>query len=65
MTDQEIIKSLEDIADPSEEQMNLIFLMYKKYVNPNIYTYTTGCTCENNIKNLYRDLMSWAKNNPW
>lgn len=63
MTDKEILESLKLITDPSESEMNIIFIMYKKFIR-DIPVYTTGCSCENNITKLYKDLMEWYKNNP-
>ena len=50
---------LEDIADPSHEDMESIFALYKTFINPDLLLYKKDCECSNSITNLYRQLMSW------
>lgn len=59
--DTELFHSLENIANPSQEQMDLIFQLYKKYVNPFEDSYRTGCNCQNSIENIYFKLMNHYK----
>jgi len=39
--------------------MDKIFELYKKYINPDVQGYTTGCSCGNSITKLYQGLMGW------
>ena len=50
---------LRRVSSPTGEQMDLIFNLYKKYVNPAIRSYTTGCSCHNDISTIYWSLMEW------
>lgn len=49
------------IISPSVEDMDSIYNLYKKYINPNIDGYkSSGCnTCGNSIVNLWRGLSEW------
>jgi len=54
---------LKNISTPQKTDQNLIFSLYKNFVNPDASFYTTGCNCQNSIQNVYRELMAWYENN--
>lgn len=64
--DIETFKYICRIVSPSDADMNLIFNMYKKYVNPGAAQYTTGCAnCNgaNSIVAYWRQLTKWFGEN--
>jgi hypothetical protein len=54
---------LKNVLTPQKNDLDLIFSLYKGFVNPNASFYTTGCNCQNSIENVYRELMAWYENN--
>lgn len=47
-----IIKELErlsSITTPQKNDIDLIFSLYKNFVDSNVAFYTTGCNCQNSI----------------
>lgn len=44
-------------VDPSKDDMDKVFALFRKYVSPNVWTYSVGCDCSNSIVRLYKDLM--------
>lgn len=51
----------------SKESLNtgdyeMIFSLYKHFIDANAPFYTTGCSCKNSIDRYYKDLMKWYKN---
>ncbi len=57
------IERLKHITSPSTSEMDDIFEMYKKYLDPNIQKYNVNCNCQNNIVNLYNKLIKWYGEN--
>lgn len=58
------ISSLARVVSPTFDQMEAIFHMHKKYINPNIQTYTSNCsTCGTSIVVLWRLLIEWYNSN--
>lgn len=55
--------ALRRVTSPTGDQMDLIFKLYKKYINPAISHYVTGCSCHNDIATIYWDLLDWFSNN--
>lgn len=51
-------------VNPSPQEMDELFALYRKYLNPHVYHYQTGCDCGNSIIRFYKDLMEWFKNEP-
>lgn len=58
-TDSIIFEKLLKIVRASDEDINNIFKLYKKYINPNLKSYKIGCGCSNDILVLYNDLMDF------
>lgn len=54
---------LKNISNPQKSDQDLIFSLYKNFVNSDAQFYTTGCNCQNSIQNVYNELMNWYKNN--
>ncbi|NBP57169.1 hypothetical protein EBU71_11680 [bacterium] len=54
----EIIR-LQSTESPNQQDMDSIFELYKRYINPEIQGYSTGCSCGNSITKLYQGLMGW------
>lgn len=50
------------IGTPQPRDIELIFTLYKEYVDPNAPFYTTGCNCQNSIEHYYGKLMDWYRN---
>jgi hypothetical protein len=57
--DKNDILRLQSIEEPTKADMDLTFLLTKKYVRPELVSYTTGCSCSNSITKLYQSLMEW------
>lgn len=58
------ISSLARVVSPTFDQMESIFHMHKKYINPSVTTYTSSCsTCGNSIVVLWRLLINWYNTN--
>jgi len=60
----EIIR-IHRIISPSGADMESIYQLYKKYVDPNARQYNTnGCqTCGNSIVTYWRNLCNWWRTN--
>jgi hypothetical protein len=59
-----IIKELErlsSITTPQQRDIDLIFSLYKNFVDENTPFYTTGCNCQNSIQNIHKKLINWYK----
>jgi hypothetical protein len=41
----------------------IIFQLYKKYVNPSATVYTTNCGCSTDIRNHFYKLLEWYSQN--
>lgn len=66
MIDEEDIMTLErlkSVTSPNGDEIEEIFGMYKKYIDPNIQRYNLNCNCANNIVNLYNKLIKWYLTN--
>lgn len=53
------LERLKMISSPSQSEIEEIFQMYKKYIDPEIQRYNLNCNCANNIVNLYNKLIKW------
>jgi hypothetical protein len=47
------------IEEPTKEDMDSTFNLYKKYINPGLESYRTGCGCGNAIERLFDILKGW------
>lgn len=50
---------LMSIEEPTKEDMDSTFNLYKKYIDPNLHGYRTGCGCGNAIERLFSILKEW------
>jgi hypothetical protein len=57
--DRNELNRLQATETPNQQDMDKIFELYKKYINPDVQGYTTGCSCGNSITKLYQGLMGW------
>ena len=57
--DRNELNRLQSTETPNQQDMDSIFELYKKYINPDVQGYTTGCSCGNSITKLYQGLMGW------
>jgi len=51
------------VVKVSHEDMELIYGLYKKYINPNAARYATNCNCHTSISNYWRTLLDWFSKN--
>lgn len=57
------ILRLQKIEEPTGRDMESVFILYKKYINPELMSYNVGCSCSNSITKLYQELMYWYSMN--
>lgn len=59
------IERLAKVVHPTSTDLDSIWIMYQRYVDPNAMTPNrTGCsTCGNSIVNYWRKLMAWWQDN--
>jgi hypothetical protein len=63
---QEEITQLDSIlkmVKMDKQDMDLIFELYKRFINPNLKIYNVGCKCHNNITHLQQKLIEYYVNN--
>jgi hypothetical protein len=51
------------VAVATQEDLDSIFRLYKKYINPGATTYQTNCNCSISIQKFYQDLLNWYSDN--
>lgn len=56
LEDSKEMMRLMSIEDPSKDDMDSTFNLYKKYIDPNLPSYRVGCGCGNAIENLFNIL---------
>lgn len=62
--DREAIEKLRRIVHPSPEEINLIWILFKRYTGSPISSYTTNCnSCPTSIVNIYWQLLEWFTKN--
>jgi len=54
---------LRGVAHANQHDMDSIFNLYKKYINPALASYKVNCQCSNAIHNLYWELLGWFAGN--
>jgi hypothetical protein len=47
----------------NKQDMDLIFELYKRFINPKLKIYNVGCKCHNNITHLQQKLIEYYVNN--
>ena len=50
---------LKSLTTPQTKDKEMIFSLYKTYVNSNAQFYVENCGCQNAIENIYKELMNW------
>lgn len=54
---------LSKITTANDKDLNLIFSLYRKYINNNIKSFNKNCGCNNDIYKLYNSLIElYSKN---
>lgn len=61
--DADEITRLFKVARAGQSDIDSIFNLYKKYVNPKVITYRTNCNCSSSIAEYWRQLLDWFSNN--
>jgi hypothetical protein len=53
---------LEYKATAHATDYDMIFSLYKYFINSDAAFYTSGCSCRNSIEKYYNELITWWKN---
>lgn len=61
--DRDQILRLHKVDYLSTDDMDIIFSLYKKYLNPGATKYTVNCNCEIGIANIWIKVREWYSNN--
>ncbi len=61
--DAEQIQRLWKVVRVDNAEMEMIYNLYKKYINPNAARYAVNCNCHTSISNYWRTLLDWFSNN--
>ncbi len=51
------------MVNPSQEDMEMIFNLYRKYIDSSITEFKTGCNCQNSIEKIFYGLINWYREN--
>jgi hypothetical protein len=51
------------VAVATSEDLESIFKLYKRYINPGATTYQINCNCSISISRFYQELLDWYGNN--
>lgn len=57
------ITRLKAVSNPSKTDMDSCFNLYKKYLDNNIQSYRTDCTCSGSITSIFSLLTQWFELN--
>jgi len=63
MEDRLEIMRLFKVANANQTDIDSIFSLYKKYINPNVKSYTTSCNCNGSISHYWKQLTEWYSEN--
>lgn len=58
------LQRLKNISTPQSRDIDLIFSLYKNFIDKDVMIYTTGCNCSNSIETFYKKLMDWYDTQP-
>ena len=61
--DQDEILRLAKVAVATQQDMNSIYELFKKYIRPNAVMYQVNCNCSTSISAYYQMLIEWYSNN--
>lgn len=61
--DADEITRLFRVVRATQSDIDSIFNLYKKYVNPKAATYRTNCNCNSSIAEYWRQLLQWFSDN--
>lgn len=63
ITDRDEILRLMKVGNADQNDINSIFHLYKKYINPNQQSYVMSCNCHHSIGALYEKLRDFYSQN--
>lgn len=61
--DQDEILRLAKVAVATQQDMNSIYELFKKYIRPNAVMYQVNCNCSTSISAYYQMLIEWYGQN--
>lgn len=61
--DKQEIMRLFKVAIATQKDMDSIYHLFKKYVNPNARMYVTNCNCGGSINQYWRSLLTFYSDN--
>lgn len=53
------IMRLFKVVNANQTDIDSIFNLYKKYINPKVVSYTTSCNCRGSISYYWAELSQW------
>lgn len=56
------LERLKNVNTPQPRDKDIVFSLYKSYVNKDALLYTENCSCESSIENIYKSLMTFYDN---
>lgn len=60
--DYQLMVELRKVANPTTQQMDQIFNLYRKYIEY-LYSYSINCNCSTSIWNIWSRLNEWMMKN--
>jgi hypothetical protein len=51
------------VAVATSDDLESIFKLYKRYINPGASTYSINCNCSISISRFYQELLDWYSQN--
>ena len=61
--DQDEILRLAKVAVATQQDMNSIYELFKRYIRPNAVMYQINCNCNTSISAYYQMLIEWYSKN--
>ena len=61
--DQNEIVRLQRVVTATRGDCDIIYNLYKKYINNNALMYQTNCNCNTSISRYYQTLLDWYSSN--
>ena len=61
--DRDEITRLARVAVASQQDMDNIYELFKKYIRPNAVMYQVNCNCNTSISKYYQLLLEWYSSN--
>lgn len=64
MSDREEILRLYKVSTATQQDMDSIYHLYKKYINPVAVMYQLNCRCHTSISHYYQTLLDFYSDHP-